>query len=75
MVLGVVVIEMVKNLVFEPFVIGHAAELHPLVVLIGVLGGGILFGVVGLVLALPTLTISKALISSTARQLKAYRLI
>jgi hypothetical protein len=73
--LGAALIEIVKNLAFEPFVMGHAAELHPLVVLVGVLGGGILFGVVGLVLALPTLTISKALISSTTRQLKAYRLI
>ncbi len=75
MLLGVVLIEIVKNVAFEPLVMGHAAELHPLVVLIGVLGGGLMFGVVGLVLALPTLTISKALISSTARQFKAYRLI
>jgi len=75
MLLGVVLIEIVKNVAFEPLVMGHAAELHPLVVLIGVLGGGILFGVVGLVLALPTLTIARALISSTARQFKAYGLI
>jgi predicted PurR-regulated permease PerM len=74
-VVGVALIEIVKNLVFEPFVLGHAAELHPLAVLIGVLGGGILFGVVGLVLALPTLTISRALVSSTARQFKAYGLV
>src|SRR5262249_19862208 len=75
MLLGLVLIEIVKNVAFEPLVMGHAAELHPLVVLIGVLGGGILFGVVGLVLALPTLTIASALISSTARQFKAYGLI
>jgi len=75
MLLGVLLIEILKNVAFEPLVIGHAADLHPLVVLIGVLGGGILFGIVGLVLALPTLTISKALISSTIRQFKAYGLI
>jgi predicted PurR-regulated permease PerM len=54
---------------------GHAAELHPLAVLIGVLGGGILFGVVGLVFALPTLTIGNALVTSTVRQLRAYGLV
>jgi predicted PurR-regulated permease PerM len=75
MVVGVALIEIVKNLVFEPFVVGQAAELHPLVVLVGVLGGGILFGAVGLVLALPTLTISRALVSSTARQFRAYGLV
>ena len=75
MLLGVLLIEIVKNVAFEPLVIGHAADLHPLVVLIGVLGGGILFGIVGLVLALPTLTISKALVSSTVRQFKAYGLV
>jgi hypothetical protein len=35
----------------------------------------VLFGLVGLPLALPTITISKALIASTSNQLKAYGLI
>ena len=75
MVAGVAMIELLKNLVFEPLVLGSTTRIHPLVVLIGVLGGGILFGLVGLVLALPTITISKALIASTSNQLKAYGLI
>src|SRR5262249_39732161 len=56
-VLGVLLAEVLKNVVFEPFVLGGAARLHPLVVVIGVLGGGILFGVFGLLLAIPTMTI------------------
>jgi predicted PurR-regulated permease PerM len=44
------------------------------VVVIGVVGGAILFGTVGLLLAIPTMTIFKVLVSSTARQLKAYGL-
>jgi predicted PurR-regulated permease PerM len=68
-------IELLKNLVFEPLVLGSTTSIHPLVVLIGVLGGGILFGLVGLLLALPTITILKALVSSTSSQLKAYGLI
>ena len=46
-----------------------------LVVVIGVLGGAILFGPVGLLLAIPTITVGKVFISSTARQLKAYGLM
>ena len=71
-VFGAALIEILKNLLLEPLLLGSTTKLHPLVVLIAVLGGGIMFGVVGLLLALPTVTISKALISSSFRQLKAY---
>lgn len=75
MVVGVAMIELLKNLVFEPLVLGSTTRIHPLVILIVVFGGGILFGLVGLLLALPTITILKALVSSTSSQLKAYGLI
>jgi predicted PurR-regulated permease PerM len=74
-VLGVAMIELLKNLLLEPLLMGSTTKLHPLVVLISVLGGGILFGMVGLLLALPTVTIMKALFSSASHQLKAYGLI
>ena len=41
----------------------------------GAMGGGILFGLVGALLAIPTITVFKVLVSSTARQLKTYGLI
>jgi predicted PurR-regulated permease PerM len=53
-------------------VLGDTVKLHPLVVLIGVLTGGLMFGLVGLLLALPTITIFKTLIS-TAREGEAAR--
>ena len=74
LVVGVLLIELLKNMVFEPLVLGGASQLHPLVVVIGVLGGGILFGLPGLLLAIPTITIVKAFVSSTSAQLKAYGL-
>lgn len=74
-VAGVALIELLKSLLLEPLLFGSTTRIHPLVVLIAVLGGGILFGLVGLVLALPTVTIVKALLSSASRQLKAYGLI
>jgi predicted PurR-regulated permease PerM len=75
LILGVAMIELLKNLLLEPLLLGSTTKLHPLVVLFAVLGGGILFGVVGLLLALPTVTISTALVSSASHQLKAYGLI
>ena len=73
-VIGVLLIEAFKSVVFEPLVLGDSVKLHPLVVLIGVLTGGLMFGLVGLLLALPTITIFKTLISSASHQLKAYGL-
>jgi predicted PurR-regulated permease PerM len=74
-IVAVVLGELLKNVVFEPVVVGSAVNLHPLVVAIGVMGGAILFGAVGMLLAIPTMTVFKAFVSSTARQLKAYGLI
>ena len=59
----------------EPLVLGGAVKLHPLVVVIGVMGGAILFGLAGVLLAIPTVCVFKVLVSSTARQLKTYGLI
>jgi predicted PurR-regulated permease PerM len=74
-IVAVVLAELLKNVVYEPVVLGGAVKLHPLVVVIGVLGGAILCGPVGMLLAIPTITVGKVFISSTARQLKAYGLI
>jgi predicted PurR-regulated permease PerM len=67
--------ELLKNVIYEPLVLGGAVKLHPLIVVIGVFGGGILFGVIGMLLAIPTITVLKVFVSSTARQLKAFGLI
>ncbi len=72
---AVILAEVLKNVFYEPVVLGGAVKLHPLVVVIGIMGGGMLFGLAGVLLAVPTITIFKAFVSSTARQLKAYGLI
>jgi predicted PurR-regulated permease PerM len=69
------VAELLKNVFYEPLVLGGAVKLHPLVVVIGVVGGGILFDLAGVLLAIPVITVFKVFVSSTGRQLKAYGLI
>jgi predicted PurR-regulated permease PerM len=69
------VAELLKNIFYEPFVLGGAVKLHPLVVVIGIVGGGILFDFAGVLLAIPVITVFKVLVSSTIRQLKAYGLM
>jgi predicted PurR-regulated permease PerM len=72
---AVALAELLKNVVYEPIILGVAVKLHPLVVVIGVLGGAILFGPAGMLLAIPTITIVKVLVASTAKHLTAYGLI
>ena len=67
--------ELLKNFFYEPLVLGGAVKLHPLVVVIGIVGGGILFDFAGVLLAIPAITVFKVFVSSTARQLKAYGLM
>jgi len=74
-VAAVALAELLKNAVYEPFVLGGAVKLHPLVVVIGVVGGATLFGPAGMLLAIPTITIVRVLVASSARHLKAYGLI
>jgi predicted PurR-regulated permease PerM len=45
------------------------------VVVIGIVGDAILFGPAGMFLAIPTITVVKVLVASSAKNLKAYRLV
>ncbi len=72
---AVAVAELLKNIFYEPFVLGGAVKLHPLVVIIGIVAGGILFDFAGVLLAIPVITVFKVFVSSTVRQLKAYGLM
>jgi predicted PurR-regulated permease PerM len=74
-VAAVVLAELLKNALYEPIVLGGAVKLHPLVVVVGVVGGGMLFGPAGMLLAIPAITVVKVLVASSARHLTAYGLL
>ncbi len=66
--------ELIKNFFYEPLILGGAVKLHPLVIVIGVITGGMLFNIFGLLLAVPVITVIRVFVSSSARELKAYGL-
>jgi predicted PurR-regulated permease PerM len=75
-VLAVVVIaQVLDNAVFQPVVLGGAVNLHPLVVVIGVMGGSILFGFVGMLFAVPAIVVFKVIFTTVFRELRDYYLI
>ncbi len=73
--LVVLAAQLLDNAVFQPLVLGKAVNLHPLVVIIGVTGGSIIAGFWGMLLAIPTLAVSKVIISTVYKQAKAYFII
>ena len=74
-VVAVLLAELLKNVVYEPVVLGGAVSLHPLVIAGGVVGGATLFGPAGMFLAIPTITIVSVSVASSVSHLKAYGLI
>ena len=67
-VLGVVVlVQQIEGNVLEPFLMGGAVTLHPLVVLIAVAASGSQAGVIGAVLAVPFVTTARAFVASAVR--------
>jgi predicted PurR-regulated permease PerM len=74
-VVAVAFAELIKNVVYEPIVLGGAVKLHPIIVALGVVGAAILFGPAGMFLAIPTITVARVLAASSARHLTAYGVI
>ncbi len=56
LVLGIhIVLQQVDLNFFIPTIVGRQIRLHPMVVIIGIIGGGMLAGVLGILLAAPTI--------------------
>lgn len=51
---GAVLLQQLENNILVPRIIGHSLNLHPLIVLLAALAGGLLAGVLGILLAAPT---------------------
>jgi predicted PurR-regulated permease PerM len=51
---GAALLQQIENNVLVPRIIGHSLNLHPLIVLLAALSGGVLAGVLGILLAAPT---------------------
>lgn len=69
------VVQLLDNAVFSPLILGKAVNLHPLIVIIGVAGGSIIFGFVGMLFAIPAIVIVNVIFSTIYRQLKDYYII
>lgn len=58
-----VLIQIVEQIVLTPRILGERLSLHPFLVLAGITIGGYLFGVLGMVLATPTIAVIRVLMT------------
>jgi predicted PurR-regulated permease PerM len=63
------------NAIFQPVVVGSAVSIHPIVIILGIVGGSSLFGFAGILLAIPTIVVLKVSIETLFKGLKDYYII
>ncbi|NTV13792.1 MAG: AI-2E family transporter [Desulfobulbaceae bacterium] len=73
-VASVFLVHLADNAIFQPYVLGSAVELHPLAIIMGVMGGTTLFGFAGMLLAIPAIVVGKVVLTTTFSQLRAYHI-
>src|SRR6516162_7745344 len=56
-------------------VLGSAVNVHPLVVIIAIVGGSLLMGLWGMLFAIPTVVVIKTVVATFFKELKDYRII
>jgi len=71
----VVIVHVMDDVVFQPFVLGSAANVHPLVVVIAIISGSLIMGLWGMLFAIPTVVVVKTAIATLSKELKDYRII
>jgi len=63
------------DVVFQPFVLGSAVNIHPLVVVVAIIGGSLIMGLWGMLFAIPTVVVVKTAVETLFKELKDYRII
>lgn len=71
----VMLAHLLDNAIFQPLVVGNAVNIHPLVVVLSVFGGSLMFGFAGLIFAIPSIVILKVVTETLFAGLKNYRII
>jgi predicted PurR-regulated permease PerM len=71
----VVLTHVLDDVVFQPFVLGSAANIHPLVVVIAIIAGSLIMGLWGMLFAIPTVVVVKTAVATFFKELKDYRII
>jgi predicted PurR-regulated permease PerM len=69
------VVQLLDNVILKPVVVAKTMNLHPLIVLIVVVGGGQLYGIPGMILSIPLASMFIVVVSEANWALNNYRFV
>jgi len=58
----IVVVQFIENMILQPLIMGKTTNLHPVVIMLGLLVFGHFFGIIGMILATPILSLTKVVL-------------
>jgi predicted PurR-regulated permease PerM len=70
----IAIIYAIDNGFVQPYVFSKSVEMHPIVIILLIIAGGQLFGVLGMLLAVPTATVIKTAAKETYYAFKNYKI-
>lgn len=71
----VAITHILDDIVFQPFVVGSAVNIHPLVVVVAIIAGSLMMGLWGMLFAIPTVVVVKTAVETLFKELKDYRIV
>ncbi len=64
-IVGIIIVfsiaQFIESYILEPYVVGHQVELNPVVTILGVIIGGFIWGIAGMIIAIPVMGILKVI--------------
>ncbi|MCP8616962.1 AI-2E family transporter [Salirhabdus salicampi] len=64
-VIVVFVVQLIESNLLSPYIVGRSLHVHPIFIILALLIGGEAFGIIGMILAVPLLTIGKVFMDHT----------
>jgi predicted PurR-regulated permease PerM len=63
-IISFTIIQFIESYLLEPYVVGKKVDLNPVVIIVGIVLGGLIWGVMGMILVIPVLGIIKVIFDS-----------
>lgn len=69
--LAIVITHIIDNVIIAPLIMGHSVHMHPAAVIVSIIVAGKLFGVAGIILAVPTVSVLRVIVQEGYRGIKS----
>ncbi len=73
--LAFLIIQLIDNVLVQPLVLARSVNLHPLTIIFAIIIGGQFFGVIGMLVAVPSTGILKVLVRESYSHARSYNII